>query len=260
MTFVQKNGLRYFTFRSFDHPEVTHAIFTRQGGFSPWPWDSLNMGSLVGDDRLRVEKNRILAFKAVGRKPETMYDVWQVHSARIICVEKPRPVDIEHQQADAILTDNPEVTLFMRFADCVPIFLFDPKMMVVGLVHAGWRGTVKKIASAAINSMIMNYGSNRENILAGIGPSISAAHYHIGQDVEEMVSVAFATDADKLLCEDNGKVTFNLWEANRILLKQAGLGKIEVSGLCTASNPDDWFSYRGESHHTGRFGALIGLK
>jgi len=114
MPFIQHNRLRYF---QFDALHTRHALFTRHGGVSPEPWGSLNVGGTVGDDLTRVRENRILAFGALGCKPESIFDVWQVHSADVVCASAPRPVDESLRQADIILTDRPEVTLFMRFAD-----------------------------------------------------------------------------------------------------------------------------------------------
>lgn len=259
MPFKIQSGIRFFQLSLFDRPEITHGLFTRQGGFSPKPWASLNMGGLVGDDRQRVEMNRFRAFQAVGRDPRSMYDVWQVHSADVVCVDTPRSVDVPHLKADAVLTDNPDVTLFMRFADCVPIVLYDPEKKVVGLVHSGWQGTVKKVALAAILAMAQNYGSSPKNILAGIGPSICPDHYTVGPEVVNQVREVFGRYGDRLLIAQNGAVKFDLREANRHLLIDAGLNEIEISGLCTASSLDDWYSHRGEKGKTGRFGALISL-
>ena len=92
MPFIKFGGVRYFTFNTFDHPKATHAVFSRRGGISPKPWESLNVGGLVGDDVQRVEYNRALAFQAVGRDPRSMCDVWQVHSPEVVCVDSPRPM------------------------------------------------------------------------------------------------------------------------------------------------------------------------
>ena len=260
MVFHQSGGIRYFTFAALDDSLVTHAVFTRRGGLSPKPWDSLNVGGLVGDERERVIQNRIRAFKALRRSPASLYDVWQVHSAKVVCTDSPRPPETPHLEADAILTNNPSVTLFMRFADCVPILLFDPVQRVVGLVHAGWQGSVKKVVSAAVKSMVSCYGSHPVDLIAGIGPSIGAHHYPVGSEVATRVRQVFGKDADLLLPSRNGAVQFDLWAANRILLEKVGVEQIEIANLCTACHPEDWYSHRGENGKTGRFGVLIGLK
>lgn len=257
MTFIQHNGIRYY---QFDSIPVRHGLFTRHGGVSPDPWGSLNVGGTVGDDLARVRENRILSFQAIGREPETMFDVWQVHSADVVCARTPRPLDEAYRQADIILTDQPRVTLFMRFADCVPILLYDPRQGVVGLAHAGWMGTLRDVANWTVEAMKKNYNSNPADIIAGIGPSIGPDHYEIGADVILKVMQKHGDEAEHLLKSHNGKIHFNLWETNRLSLERAGVGRIEVSGICTACHTQDWFSHRAEKGRTGRFGALISLQ
>jgi len=257
MSFIQHNGLRYF---QFDTLQTKHAIFTRHGGVSPEPWGSLNVGGTVGDDSARVQKNRLLSFEAMGCTPESIFDVWQVHSANVVCASASRHVSESHRQADIILTDKPEVTLFMRFADCVPIMVHDPRNGVIGIAHAGWMGTLRDVATATINAMKKNYGSNAGDIVACIGPSIGPDHYEIGPDVIQQVMEKFSDEAESLLDSHGGKIHFNLWETNRLLLERAGVGHIEISGICTACHTEDWFSHRAEKGRTGRFGALISLQ
>lgn len=254
------DNLQYFSFDLFDDFNVVQAVFTRVGGISPSPWAELNLGGTVGDEPQRVAANRKLALKAMHRGENSVFDVWQVHSANVTIAHSPRHDHIPHQKADAILTNNPEVTLLMRFADCVPILLHDPIKNVIGLVHAGWQGTVKKVVSAAIREMGDYFGSNPSDLVAGIGPSIGPDHYLVGQDVAEQVEQSFNKDTQALLKNVKGHVHFDLWKANELLLRQEGVHSIEVSGLCTACDLDHWFSHRAEKGKTGRFGALIALK
>src|SRR5574339_999247 len=211
MAFIQHNGIRYY---QFDCLQTRHALFTRHGGVSPEPWGSLNVGGTVGDDLARVRENRVLSFQALDRSPETMFDVWQVHSADVVCARTPRPLDEAYRQADIILTDQPRVTLFMRFADCVPILLYDPRQGVVGLAHAGWMGTLRGVASATVAAMKKNYGSNPADIVAGIGPSIGPDHYEIGADVILQVMQKFGDESEQVLKSHNGKIHFDLWRTN----------------------------------------------
>jgi len=259
MPFTHNNGIRYYTFDLFPR-ELTHAVFTRQGGVSPEPWASLNVGGTVGDDAARVRENRYRSFAALGRRIDSLFDVWQVHSADAICADLPRDPSLPLVQADIIFTDKPNVTLYMRFADCVPILFYDPKQGVVGLAHAGWLGTVRGTTTAAMKTMCKHYGSKPENILAAIGPSIGVDHYEIGHDVIAKVHESFNSDAERLLQSRDGKTYFDLWAANFIQLQKSGVEKIEVAGLCTACHLDDWFSHRAEKGKTGRFGALIALQ
>jgi YfiH family protein len=220
----------------------------------------LNVGGTVGDDLTRVRQNRILSFQALGCEPESIFDVWQVHSADVVCARTPRPTDESYRQADIILTDRPDVTLFMRFADCVPLLLHDPRNGVIGVAHAGWMGTLRDVATVTVEAMKKNYGSEPAEIVAGIGPSIGPDHYEIGADVILQVMQKHGDEAELFLKSHQGKIHFNLWEANRVALERAGVEQIEVSGICTACHTEDWFSHRAEKGRTGRFGALISLQ
>ncbi len=260
MPFHENQGVRYFTFESLATEKLTHAVLTRRGGVSPEPWDSLNVGGTVGDERPRVIENRLRSFHAMGRDPHSMFDVWQVHSADVVIANAPHNFTPPEFKADAMITDNPEVTLFMRFADCTPILLYDPVKSAIGMVHAGWMGTVKRVAVAAVRAMTAAYGSRPADILAAIGPSIGPDHYEIGQDVLTQVHEAFHGEADNLLVRYGDRTHFDLWEANRLSLAHAGVRQIENSGLCTACHPEDWYSHRAQKGKTGRFGALIALK
>jgi YfiH family protein len=256
MPFHQSDTIRYFR---FDTIQARHAIFTRHGGLSPEPWNSLNVGGTVGDDSTRVRANRNLSLHALGRDPSTVFDVWQVHGADVAHATAPRPDSESVRRADIILTDKPNVTLYMRFADCVPVMVHDPRRGVVGVAHAGWKGTLQDVAASMINAMREKYGSKPSDIVAGIGPSIGPDHYEIGPNVIAQVRQKLGGEAEQVLPSQDGKIHFDLWETNKLLLERAGIGSIEVAGTCTACNTQDWFSHRAENGRTGRFGALISL-
>ncbi len=218
------------------------------------------MGGTVGDDSQRVLANRTRSFEALGRHLDSMFDVWQVHSAEAVFAEAPRPAAFDHQQADIIFTDRPAVTLYMRFADCVPVLLHDPTKRVVGIAHAGWLGTVRGTSGAAVRAMVQRYGSRAADIQAAIGPSIGMDHYEVGPDVIAQIQKTFGESAGQLITWQAGKTHLDLWAANRLQLEQAGVQQIEVAGICTACHLEDWYSHRAEKGSTGRFGALIALE
>ena len=251
-------GLRVFRFESLSSPGLVHAIFTRRGGVSPAPWSSLNLGAMVGDEPARVVDNRRLALQAIGRAPESVFDVWQVHSAEVILAEAPRG-DAPPQKADAIVTDRAEVTVMMRFADCVPILMHDPVRPAVGIVHAGWLGTVRQVARQAVRRMCERFGTHPQDLRIGIGPSIAAHHYPVGPEVVEAFRRSFGTTAESHLSREDGGTRLDLWSANAQLLREEGVEHIEISHLCTACDTADWFSHRAEGGRTGRFGALVAL-
>ncbi len=258
MPFNEHDGIRYFQFDIFPG-SIRQAVFTRRGGVSPAPWSSLNVGGTVGDDASRVRENRVRSFTAMGRDLESLFDVWQVHSSDAAFATAPRKPGEDYQKADIILTDRPEVTLYMRFADCVPIMLYDPRQGVIGMAHAGWLGTVRGAAGAAVGAMKARYGSKPTNIVAAIGPSIGPDHYEVGAEVVERVRQAFGPSTSRLIEERAGKTYLDLWSANQVQLEAAGVQQIELAAVCTACHVEDWFSHRAEKGRTGRFGALMAL-
>jgi len=258
MPFTEKDGLRWLTFDSFAG-SVLHGVIARRGGVSPAPWDSLNVGGTVGDERPRVVENRRRTFAAFGRPLESIFDVWQVHSADVVCTDTPLVPGAELNKADIILTDRPEVTLYMRFADCVPLMFHDPVKGVIGLAHAGWLGTVRGAGRAAVEAMQSRYGTRPQDIQAAIGPSIGPDHYEVGPDVIARFREAFGQRADELIHPWDGRTHLDLWAANRLQLEAAGVERIEMADVCTACHLEDWYSHRAEMGRTGRFGALMAL-
>ncbi len=254
------DGIKGLQFSSFPNSDLVHAIFSRHGGISPDPYRSLNLGGTSGDSRENVIENRKRIFDFLNRPVETVFDVWQVHGNDVINTDKARPAGEKHQPADGVITNRRDVTLLMRFADCVPILFFDPVQKAIGLAHAGWQGTIKRVAQKTAELMIKEFGSMGGDIIAGIGPSIGKDHYEVGKTVVAQVGENLSEMKQDVLHVQNGKTFFDLWQANRLLLEQLGIKKIEVAGICTACEVDDWYSYRVEGQRSGRFGVLIGLK
>ncbi len=256
------NGsIKYITFSSFDREEkIVHGLFLRHGGCSPEPWKSLNLSTTVGDSKENVIKNRIRIMEVLNLSKDEFFDVWQIHSTNVIETNKPRSRDENYIQADAIITNTPGVSLLMRFADCVPILLYDPVNFVIGLAHAGWIGSIQKIGKNTVKRMQELYGTNPEMVIAGIGPSIGVENYPVGNEVIEQTKRAFPLDWKKILQKINGQDHLDLWKTNELVLRESGVNKIEHSRINTAVNISDWYSHRGEKGKTGRFGVVICIK
>jgi len=254
---VYSGSLKYYQFDLLRSSPVQHGIFTRQGGISPAPWDSLNLGGTVGDTTARVQENQRRVFNALRLDPASRYEVWQVHSAQVAVADAPWGGEA-YEKADVILTDRPGLALLMRFADCVPIMLFDPVRQAIGLAHAGWLGTVRGAARAAVRGMIDAFGTQPGDIVAGIGPSIGPDHYEVGEDVYAAYSQAFGGQADSYFHGEDRK-HLDLWSANQSQLEEMGVTRIEVAALCTACATEEWFSHRAERGRTGRFAAVLTL-
>lgn len=259
MPYREADGLRFFQFESLLDPNLDHAILTRHGGVSPAPWNSLNFGRTVGDADSRVTENISRGLGTTGRSLDQAFDVWQVHSATVVRTDEPNLAG-GHLKADAIITNRPGVTLMMRFADCVPIMIYDPQNHAAGIAHAGWLGTVRGIAAELVRSMQVEFGSMPDKLLAGIGPSIGPDHYPVGDDVVAQFEKVYGDPARKHFHSINGATHLDLWSANEDQLRLAGLNSVEVSGICTACNLQDWYSHRGENGATGRFGAHLGIR
>jgi YfiH family protein len=260
MPLVEQGALRFFQFEIFEASDVAHAIFTRQGGVSPAPYASLNMSVSTGDAPENVRQNAARAFRVLERDPASCADLWQVHSAKVIVAENSNGPTDHLGQADALITDRPDVSLFLRFADCLPVMIYDPKRRVVGVAHAGWRGSLKKIAKATVEAMAERYGSRPGDLLAGVGPGIGPCHYAVGPEVVAHTRAAFNGTADSLLLARNGGYHLDLWAANRAALREAGVEQIEMAEICTQCHSEVFFSHRATGGLTGRFGGLIGLR
>ena len=260
MSFHEKNGLRYYQFDIFEGQPLFHAVLSRQGGFSQAPFDSLNTGGTVGDDPDAVLKNHQKVYETFGYPFDSRFDVWQVHGKDVICTDAPREPGTLHTKADGILTQNPSVTLFMRFADCVPILFYDPTKKVIGIAHAGWQGTYKQVARETVEKMMACYDSRPADILAAIGPSICQHCYEVGQEPLDAFKQSFGDEhAQRYFQERDGSLYLDLWQANRDVLLAAGVTQIETAGLCTAEHLDDWYSHRAEKGQTGRFAVLMAI-
>lgn len=256
-------SLEFYTYEGLNEWGIPHAFFTRNGGVSPAPWQSLNFGGTVGDDLQHVRTNLSKAFRAVERELESRYEVWQVHSSVVVFANRPRKSEESLQQADAIVTDQPDVTLLMRFADCVPLLYYDPKKNIVGIAHAGWRGTVNGIAGEVIEAMQARYNSRPQDVIVAIGPSIGPDHYEVGVDVISQVRARFKARSRDLLKpvenEVDGKAYLDLWRANELILQDAGVKMVINAKVCTMCHTDEWYSHRGEAGRTGRFGVMVAL-
>jgi YfiH family protein len=158
-----------------------------------------------------------------------------------------------------MVTDRPGLALTMRFADCAPILLYDPVHHAAGIAHAGWRGTVLSAAASVVETMRAAFGTRPQDVQAGIGPSIGPDRYQVGEEVAAAVQGAFEQTEGLIRRAGDGTTYLDLWAANRLALERAGVGQIEVAGLCTATRTDEFYSHRAESGRTGRFGVVLAL-
>ncbi len=253
-------GIVYYQFEQWAGSNgLKHGIFTRLGGVSRSPWDSLNLGGTVGDDIEAVRENHRRMYAAAGVSQARACTVWQVHSADTVVVRGAVTNRRWLARADGMVTDQVGVPLAMRFADCTPVMLYDRVQHVIGIAHAGWRGTVRGAAVSALRAMQSAFGTRPQDVQAGIGPSIGPERYQVGEEVVEAVRETFGHTEGLIRRAADGSAYLDLWAANRLALERAGVTDVEVAGICTAVRTDEFYSHRAENGRTGRFGAVIAL-
>jgi YfiH family protein len=252
------------------HPawaQVPHGFSTRLGGVSPAPWDSLNLGAARGDDAARVQENYRRFCAAIGANPNALVKNHQIHSRLVRRVTwadvMDNPATPGEFHADALITDQPGLCLSVFSGDCIPILLYDPKRRVVAAVHAGWRGTALGVAASAVERMAADYGCRAENILAAVGPGISACCFQTHADVPHALRDGLGLAAEPFIKDLPGaeKYCVDLKRANARWLTLRGVKAehIAISAACTACNLDEFWSHRVQGDRRGSMAAMIQL-
>lgn len=242
-----------------EQPRLLHAIFTRLGGVSAPPYATLNLSHSVGDDPRAVEANHQRVYAALGVRAEQVATCHLTHSTRAFVVTSSSQTGLLGK-GDILVTAHPDVYLFMRFADCLPILLYDPERSAVGLAHAGWRGTLQNVAGAAVQAMTEGLGCRAKDLQAVIGPGIGPCCYEVGEEVIRAVRAVFGDDQTVLRPAGARAAFFDLRQANRQQLLAAGVQQVATMDLCTACHSQIFFSHRAEGGRTGRFGVIIGYR
>jgi YfiH family protein len=252
---------------AFDGLGLDAVVTTRQGGVSQGPYASLNLALHVGDDQTAVLENRRRAAAALGADLGDMVFCHQSHGRAVAVVtgaDRGRgtlSLADAIASTDALVTTEPGIALVVMVADCVPIVLHDPVAHVLACVHAGWRGTVARVSEAAIEVM-STLGANPADVIACLGPAIAPGRYQVGADVAEAAQRCFGARAAEVLPPDGtGHWLFDLWTANRIVLRQAGLRdeNVHVAAEPTGTQGSgQFFSDRG-ARPCGRFAAIARL-
>ena len=270
MNKCEQKNLTFFKFSNLEPFEnITHFVSTRNNGYSEGCFASLNLGLKVGDNPEIVIKNRMKLAEAAGLNALDFVVPSQSHTTNVQivgCNQKGSGVlnkDTALTDTDAMITDEPNVCLLVFGADCVPVLFYDANKKVIGVAHAGWKGTVNKIVTKTLNLMQEKFGTNPKNILAGIGPAIGPCCYNIGGEVAIQFESNFPTSKNILTRDTHNKtIKLNLKEANKILMLEEGIPEknIEISDFCTSCRHDLFFSHRYDKGKTGRFGAGIMMK
>lgn len=265
---VDAGNISYYTSWHIASSGVADCAFsTRGGGTSKACYDSLNLSLAVGDEREIVLANRRAFASALHVNPYRIVVPNQVHSnnVRRVNAADAGAGAADHSSAipdtDALITNTPNLTLALHFADCVCIFLVDPVNRAAGVAHAGWRGTVGGIVTETIQAMTREFGTRPSDLLAAVAPAIERHCYDVGNDVAVQLAKTFANDERVLKQSSTTKWRVDLKMANAILLQKAGVDKsrIALSERCTSCNSDEFFSYRRDGE-TGRMAGWLTLR
>ena len=239
---------------------VTHAFFGRRGGVSTGDFASLNVSETSGDDLNHVARNRAQALEWIGFPAANLATLKQVHSTIVVPLTSPAAPDAR-PEGDAIVTATPGLVLGILTADCAPVLLADPDARVIGAFHAGWKGAIGGIAQRTVAAMVA-LGAAPADIVATIGPTISAANYEVGPDFAADLLARHPAAKARLSRPDGGREHFDLPGFVLDQLRDAGVGLVEDLAICTYAHPERYFSHRYATHRgttTGRQISLIGL-
>ena len=268
MQIKENKGVVWLSYPAFEKfPDIVQAFSTRLGGVSQGIYSSMNLSFTRGDDDAAVHENYRRLAAAVGFEAEDIVTSDQTHTANVrVITEEDRGNGItkprQYTDVDGMITNVPGLVLATFYADCVPLYFVDPVHHAIGLSHSGWRGTVAKIGAVTVERMREEYGTDPGDIYSAIGPSICQDCYEVSEDVIQEFRTAFGRkDWDVLFYrKENGKYQLNLWEANRIIMQEAGIREEHISmpGICTCCNPEFLFSHRASHGKRGNLGAFLG--
>ena len=262
------NGVKYITFEILFREGLKHGFSTCVGGVSPAIYQSMNLGFNRGDSFENVTANHRLFAEAVGYDYEKTVLSNQVHGVKIVHVTE---TDAGHgmngeggiKDADGLITDVCGLPIMTFYADCVPLFFYDPVKKVIAAAHSGWRGTVCGIGRIMVDTLVADNGCRREDILAVIGPSICKSCYEVSADVIEQFADVFPKHVIDIIVtkKEKGKYMLDLWGANEYILKDSGISNehLETSGLCTYHNPELMISHRKTGGIRGSMAGVLVL-
>lgn len=248
---------------------VEHCFTTRLGGVSEGIFSSMNLSFTRGDEREAVEKNFQRLSEAMNVEYNKFVFTDQTHTTNVRRVTgadagKGLLRERDYRDVDGLITNEPGLVLSTFYADCVSLYFVDKVSHAIGMSHSGWRGTVGRMGAKTIEAMRREYGSEPENIICAIGPSICQDCYEVSEDVAEVFRKEFPGREAELLKAGKaaGKYQLDLWKANEIVLLEAGIKKehLAVTDICTCCNPDILFSHRASHGRRGNLGGFLCLK
>lgn len=271
MKWNKKGSLVYLTFESFEKTGlVNHCFTTRKGGVSSGYFESLNLSRNRNDSEANVLQNYNIICSAIGSSSnDVVMSKKQIHSVTIHCAtlsDRGKGINTHTDiiDTDGFVTNIPNVLLTTFHADCTPLFFLDTAKKVIGLSHAGWRGTVNGMALKTIEKMRLVYGSEPKDIIAGIGPAIGKCCFQVDAPVvsEFQNKLCFANEFIEADISEKGKFKIDLPGINKRLMLEAGILEeaISVANICTKCNTDNFYSHRAMGEQRGNMAAMLGLR
>lgn len=262
----EDSEIPYITIPHWREAGVNIAFTSRRGGCSLSPFASLNLGLHVGDEKETVWDNRCRFLASLGLEPDKLVCCQQVHGSRVLLVDDSRAGSGAWDYAsaipavDAMVADSPGLVLGSFYADCIPLFYFDPKKRVIAIAHSGWKGTISGIAAACLHEMF-KLGCRPQDIEVFLGPGIGPCCFQIQPDLALQVKEAFPYH-QSILSRDSHGYYWDLRENIKHTLREYAIEETHIidSQLCTACNTRLFFSHRAEKGRTGRMGAFIALE
>jgi len=261
--------LCYITFPSFEKTGILrHAFSTRLGGVSTGMYSTMNLSFSNGDNLSSVKENFMRICNTIGVDFRKCVVSKQTHTVNLRVVDesdvgKGVTRDRDYDDVDGLVTNIPGVVLVTQFADCVPLLFCDPINKVIAASHAGWRGTVGKIGALTVQKMHDVFGSNPQDIIVGIAPSIMQCCFEVDEPVyKEFCNLGTVNTEDICEHKDNNKYNIDLQKTNKIILENAGIKpeNITVTDLCTKCHADIFHSHRATGGKRGNLAAFISLK
>lgn len=265
----ERGGVSYLTFPALEaYPRLLHSFSTRLGGVSCGEFESLNLNFRRGDPDENVLENYRRICRAVGYDFGSLVASAQDHHTVLRYVTKQEcGIGItklrDMESVDGLYTDVPGVTLVTSYADCVPLYFYDPVKQVIALAHAGWRGTVQRIGEKMTQTLCKKFGCRAQDLLAAVGPSIGPCCYQVDDVVRDAVMRHTDLLPQELLAEQGGgKYLLDLWECNRRILVVSGIPdeNITVGEVCTKCHPELFYSHRQMGNKRGGMVAMMSLK
>jgi polyphenol oxidase len=234
----------------------SHGFFTRQGGVSPPPFDSLNVAVSVGDDLANVRTNVGLAAQALGVTPARLYYASQVHGVAAVSVTgNEPPQDVAERRADITLSHAAGVACAVRSADCGTLLIGDRVTGAVCAVHSGWRGTVQGAAAAGIRALREVVGADGDLVVA-VGPLIEKCCFEVGDDVAAELAACSAS-GESAIDRSRDKPHVDLRAILDAQLAGAGVAAVEHVRGCTVCDRLRFFSFRRDGKESGRLLSAI---